>query len=100
MIRLSVGPANMSMPIRPKRMRLASATNWLPGPTRMSALGSPKRPKAMAAIPCTPPIGQDGVGTAEVGRVDDRGVDAGLGARRRAGGDVAAARHLGGRQRH
>ena len=55
-IRLSVGPATMSMPTRPKRMRLASATYWLPGPTKISAFGSPKRPKVMAAMPCTPPM--------------------------------------------
>ena len=32
-IRISVGPANMSMPIFPYRNRFASATKLLPGPT-------------------------------------------------------------------
>ncbi len=33
----SEGPANTSMPTLPKSVRLASATNLLPGPTMMSA---------------------------------------------------------------
>ncbi len=44
--------------------------------------------------------GEDLVGAAEVGRIDDGGRDADAGARRRACGDVAAARDLGGRHRH
>ena len=38
-------------PTRPNSMRLASATNWLPGPTRIFALGSPNSPKVIAATP-------------------------------------------------
>ena len=43
------------MPTLPNSMRLASATNLLPGPTMMSAGLPVNRPLAMAAIACTPP---------------------------------------------
>merc|ERR1719503_10760 len=52
---VSVGPANMSMPVIPKSMRFASATYALPGPTMMSAGWPEKQPYPMAPIACTPP---------------------------------------------
>ena len=55
-IRLSVGPAIMSMPTRPNSMRLASATYWLPGPISRFAFGRSNRPNVIAATACTPPI--------------------------------------------
>ena len=51
----SEGPANTSMPTRPNSVRFASATNLLPGPTMTSAALPVNRPKAIAAIACTPP---------------------------------------------
>ena len=36
MTKVSVGPANKSIPTRPYNWRLASATNILPGPTSIS----------------------------------------------------------------
>ena len=38
--KISLGPATMSMPTWPKTCFLASATNWLPGPTILSTLGT------------------------------------------------------------
>jgi hypothetical protein len=55
MIEISDGPAKTSIPTLPKSIRFASATNLLPGPTRMSAGFPVKRPYAIAAIACTPP---------------------------------------------
>ena len=49
-IRLSVGPAIMSNPTFPNKRRFASATNWLPGPTKISAFANPNSPYAIDAI--------------------------------------------------
>jgi hypothetical protein len=43
------------MPTWPKSVRLASATNLLPGPTTMSAGLPVKSPYASVATACTPP---------------------------------------------
>ena len=51
----SDGPAKTSMPTLPNSVRLASATNLLPGPTITSAGLPLNRPSAMVAIACTPP---------------------------------------------
>lgn len=53
--RISIGPANRSMPTSPNSCRLASATNALPGPARKSTLGIVSVPRAMAAKAWTPP---------------------------------------------
>ena len=50
-----VGPANKSIPTFPNKIRFASATNWLPGPTKISAGAFPNKPFVIAAIACTPP---------------------------------------------
>ena len=43
------------IPILPNNILFASATNWFPGPTKISAGALPKKPKAIAAIAWTPP---------------------------------------------
>ena len=52
---ISVGPANKSIPTLPNKILLASATNWFPGPTKISAGGFLNKPFVIAAIPGTPP---------------------------------------------
>ena len=47
---ISEGPANTSMPTLPNRVRLASATNLLPGPTTTSAGLPVNKPSANEAI--------------------------------------------------
>ena len=54
--RISLGPAIMSMPTRPKTRRLACATYALPGPTILSTRGTRSVPKASAPTACAPPI--------------------------------------------
>jgi hypothetical protein len=55
MTAISVGPASRSMPHWPKSWRLASATNRLPAPHRMSTGSTTPMPKAISAIAGTPP---------------------------------------------
>ena len=49
-IPISVGPANKSIPTLPNKILLASATNWFPGPTNISAGAFPNKPFVIAAI--------------------------------------------------
>ena len=54
-MRISLGPAIMSMETLPKTCFFASATNALPGPTILSTFGTVSVPYARAAIACAPP---------------------------------------------
>ena len=54
-IRISVGPANRSIPTSPNSCRLASATYALPGPASRSTLPIVSVPMAIAATAWMPP---------------------------------------------
>jgi len=55
MMRISVGPARISIPQRPKSWRLASTTYLLPAPQSTSTGSTTPMPKAINAIAGTPP---------------------------------------------
>jgi len=55
MTRISLGPAIMSIPVRPKTSFLAVATQALPGPTILSTAGTDRVPYAIAATAWAPP---------------------------------------------
>ena len=50
MIAISVGPANKSIPILPNNILFASATNWFPGPTKISAVNYQKNQKPLQLL--------------------------------------------------
>ena len=55
MMRISEGPAIMSIPTTPNTCLFAEATYAFPGPTILSTRGMLDVPKARAAIACAPP---------------------------------------------
>ena len=55
-IRISLGPAIISISTVPYKSFLAVATKILPGPTILSTLGTLSVPYAIAATACAPPI--------------------------------------------
>ena len=66
----SEGPAKTSMPTLPNNMRLASATNLLPGPTMMSA-GFPVNKSICHGGDCLNPAeGHDHVGARYLHRIE------------------------------
>src|SRR3546814_10907376 len=56
MIRISLGPATMSMPTVPNTRRLAAATYALPGPTILSTWAIDAVPYASAPTAWSPPM--------------------------------------------
>ena len=54
-IKISLGPAIISIETWPNTCFFASATNALPGPTILSTFGTDSVPYANAAIACAPP---------------------------------------------
>ena len=56
MIKISDGPAIISIPTVPNTLLFASATYAFPGPTILSTFGIVSVPYAKAPIACAPPI--------------------------------------------